>query len=175
MEAVSRGYKVIFITGTSGARPEGADVVETESAADMFAAVMENYKKADIIIGAAAVGDFTADRAAGKIKRKGAMTLELKPTKDIMAAVGKKKGRRVLVGFSAEAGHMRGEAIRKISAKNLDMAVFNDITKKGAGFGSDNNEIEIIGRDGKKLYKGAGPKSKLAGIILDFAGKAGLK
>ena len=131
----------------------------------------ENYKRADIVIGAAAVGDFTADKAKGKIKREGGagFTLRLKPTEDIMAWAGKNKGKKILVGYSAQSGTGLDEAKRKIKSKNLDMIVYNDISKEGAGFGSDNNEIKVIDKKGKVLFEGTDSKENLAGIILKLA------
>jgi phosphopantothenoylcysteine decarboxylase/phosphopantothenate--cysteine ligase len=172
---MSMGHRVIFVTGKSSWIPEGADVIETVSAADMHDAVMANYKEADIIIGAAAVGDFTAPKAVLKIKRKGPMTLELHPTADILAHVGEKKGKRVLVGFAAESGSDIKPSLGKIKSKNLDLLVFNDISKKGSGFASDTNEITVISKTGRKVFQGYGLKEALAREIISLAMKAGKK
>jgi phosphopantothenoylcysteine decarboxylase/phosphopantothenate--cysteine ligase len=174
-EARSRGARVIFITGKTNYMPE-ADVVENAvSAADMLEKTMKRVKDADIIIGAAAVGDFTVEKVKGKIERgtrnvergAGNLKLQLTPTIDIMAEIGKKKGKKFLAGFSAEAGASLERTRQKISSKNLDMAIFNDITKKGGGFESDNNEIEILDKKGKTLFRGQGTKESLASVILD--------
>jgi phosphopantothenoylcysteine decarboxylase/phosphopantothenate--cysteine ligase len=175
MEALRRGHRVIFVTGKSSYIPEGVEIVGTVSAQDMYNAVMERFKEADVIIGAAAVGDFTTDVLPGKIKRKENLSIVLKPTKDILAAVGAQKGKRTLVGFAAEAGPSTDEAVKKIKRKKLDMIVFNDITKKGSGFGSDTNEITIMDHGGRKIFKGSGTKKELAAVILDLAEKAGKK
>jgi phosphopantothenoylcysteine decarboxylase / phosphopantothenate---cysteine ligase len=183
-EAKARGAKVIFITGRTSYMPD-ADITEKVlSASDMLDRALLHSKKADIIIGAAAVGDFTVKKAKGKISRETRnkelrgktrnselgtrnLKLELIPTIDIMAEIGKAKGKKFLVGFSAETGPAVERTKQKIRYKNLDMAIFNDISKKDAGFESDTNEIIIIDRRGKEIYKGRDTKENLASVILD--------
>jgi phosphopantothenoylcysteine decarboxylase/phosphopantothenate--cysteine ligase len=166
-EAKARGARVIFITGKTSFVPEADEIIETVSAADMLEAVRKNHNKADIIIGAAAVGDFMVKKQKGKLERRNGMTLELEPTKDILADIsGENKG-RIVVGFSAEAGNGAARSAEKIRKKKLDMIVWNDITKKGAGFDSDTNEIRIISRDGRIIFRGKGTKQALASVIFD--------
>lgn len=179
-EAKARGAKVIFITGKTTLMPE-ADVVENAvSAADMLALVKKHAGKADIIIGAAAVGDFTVDKVKGKIERVSGfgkrvsqkLSLGLKPTADILAELGKNKGRKFIVGFAAESGGGIKRAKEKMRAKNLDMMIFNDIGKKGAGFESDSNEITVINTKGMEIFSGKGTKQELAAKILDAVEEA---
>ncbi len=167
-EASARGAKVIFITGESDYIPD-ADIIEKViSAEDMYLKVKKYYKDADIIIGAAAVGDFTpANVRNQKIERKSVLSLELHPTKDIIGEIGKNKGKRFLVGFSAEAGNFLNRTKKKIKEKNLDLMIFNDITKVDAGFLSDTNEIKILDKNGKILFSGRDTKQNLASIIFD--------
>jgi phosphopantothenoylcysteine decarboxylase / phosphopantothenate---cysteine ligase len=166
-EASKRGYNVIFVTGKSSYVPQCGEIIRVTSAQDMYLQVMKHYKKADVVIGAAAVGDFTVKKAAGKIERKEGLSLTLNPTKDIMAALGKKPGKRLLVGYAAESGPGIKRAIEKMKKKNLWLMVFNDISKKGAGFDSDNNEISVINRKGKIVFKGKGSKKELAASVFD--------
>lgn len=135
--------------------------------------VRENFKRADIVIGAAAVGDFTAPKTKGKIKREGSngITLHLEPTEDIMAWAGRNKGKKILVGYSAQSGTGLDEAKRKIKSKNLDMIVYNDIGKEGLGFESDNNDIKVLGRTGAVLYEGKDSKENLAAVIMGLIEK----
>jgi phosphopantothenoylcysteine decarboxylase/phosphopantothenate--cysteine ligase len=165
------------VTGESSYIPEGALVEKTVSAGDMMEKVKEHFKKADVIIGAAAVGDFTAERSAGKIKRVagGGLKLDLKPTADIIGWAGAHKGNKTVVGFAAESGDLKKEARRKLRSKNLDLIVFNDISKKDAGFNSDNNEITVISSSGKTLYAGKGQKKELAAVIIDLIGNGAKK
>lgn len=143
-------------------------LAETVSAQDMYGAVMKYKNQADVIIGAAAVGDFTMERAKGKIKSGGGIALNLKPTKDIMEAAGKNKGKKILIGFSAESSANPESAPGKIKKKNLDYIVFNDISKKGAGFESDANEITVLDKKGRVVFKAKGSKEELAGRIIQL-------
>lgn len=179
-EAKSRGAKVIFITGTANFLP-AADVTEqVVSAADMLEKTKKHAKEADIIIGAAAVGDFTVAKVKGKIKRGARkpeagvkkINLELNPTVDILAEIGKTKGKKFVVGFSAEAGADKARSKEKIISKKLDMIVFNDISKKGLGFESDDNEITIINKKGRDVFSGRGNKQELASAIMDAVEEA---
>jgi phosphopantothenoylcysteine decarboxylase/phosphopantothenate--cysteine ligase len=165
------------VTGESNYIPEGALVEKVVSAGDMMEKVKEHFKKADVIIGAAAVGDFTVEKYAGKIKRKsgGGLKLDLKATADIIGWAGAHKGNKTVVGFAAESGNLKNEARRKLISKNLDLIVFNDISKKDAGFNSDNNEITVISSAGKTLYAGRGQKKELAAVIIGLIGDGGGK
>lgn len=162
------GARVIFITGKSAYIPAGAEVYNVTSASEMEKKFKEKFYEADIAIGAAAVGDFTPERKKGKIKRdgSGALTLELKPTADIMAWAGKNKAGRFLAGYAAQSGEGLEDARKKIKAKNLDMIVYNDISKKGLGFDSNDNEVTVMDKKGSVIYSGRESKEKLAGIIM---------
>ncbi len=165
--------KVIFITGESGMAPENScycRVIKTISASDMFDAVMDNIGTADIMIGAAAVGDFAPKRVKGKTDRKSGLKLELKPTKDIIAAAAKKNKNCFFVGYSAEAGPSKKRAVEKMNEKGIDMIVFNDITRPNAGFASDENCITIYLRGkNKPVFEGCGLKQELAAKVLSCA------
>jgi phosphopantothenoylcysteine decarboxylase/phosphopantothenate--cysteine ligase len=168
-EAINRGAKVIFITGESNFIPD-ADIVEKVNSADeMLYSVKKHFKSADVIIGAAAVGDFAPikQEKEQKIQRKDILKLELYPTKDILGEIGKNKGKKILVGFSAEAGYDLTRTKEKLKNKNLDLIIFNDISKKDTGFGSDINEIKILNKKGKILFSGKDTKENLASCILD--------
>lgn len=147
--------------------PQDCEVISVTSASDMYAAVMKRISEADIVIGAAAVGDYTPARVKGKLERKSGLALKLEPTADIMAAAGEKKGKRIHAGFAAESGSGRERAVLKMKKKNLDLIVYNDITRPGEGFESDANTIEIIKKDGSAVYKGSGSKEVLASRVLD--------
>jgi phosphopantothenoylcysteine decarboxylase / phosphopantothenate---cysteine ligase len=142
------------------------------SAEDMRRQAMRHLKKADVIIGAAAVGDYTVKKIKGKMKRKEGLTLKLTPTTDIMRQAGRIKGSRLLIGFAAESGRGLKRAMEKMKSKNLDMVVYNDISKKGAGFGADNNEITVIGSRGRVLLRAKGTKKTLAAKIISLAQEA---
>ncbi len=168
-EAAARGAKVIFITGESNYVPDAYMIEKVQSAEEMFKKVKDNYKNADVVIGAAAVGDFTPSvkEMKQKIRRQDVLKLELIPTRDILGEIGKKKGKKIIIGFSAEAGDSLARTKEKIKNKNLDLIVFNNILNKETGFGSDKNEIKILDKKGKILFEGIDTKENLAVSIID--------
>ena len=169
--AWQRGAEVTLITGPSTlTRPAGIKVVETVSADDMYEACMKASEEADVIVKAAAVGDYkAANRAEQKIKRGGAQefTLELVQNRDIAAALGRRKRPgQVLVGFAAETQNVLENAQRKMAEKNLDIIVSNDVLAQGAGFAVDTNVITILER-GAEPARFSGTKEEAADRLLD--------
>lgn len=168
-EAVmDRGGKAVVIQGyTSVGAPKGAEVVKVSTTEEMYSAVMERYKEADIIIKAAAPADYKVKNySASKIKAP-SLSLELEKNPDIAAAVGKvKKGRRLVV-FAAETEELLKNARKKLDAKNADMIVANDVTMEGAGFDADTNIATLIKADGAIISLEKMTKSELAHVILD--------
>jgi phosphopantothenoylcysteine decarboxylase/phosphopantothenate--cysteine ligase len=151
--AVERGADVTLISGPVSLRePSGLhSLIKVESAAEMRQAVMDCYQEMDIIIMAAAVGDFKPKwKSPQKIKKADSnLTLELEKTSDILAELGKIKGERILVGFAAETQNITEYALGKLTRKNLDFIVANDLTQEGAGFGVETNIVKIIDRSGE--------------------------
>ncbi len=167
-----RGADVTLITGpTALRRPAGMNIVEVVSADEMFAACMSASESADVIIKAAAVGDYkAAERAEQKIKRGGmdTLTLELVQNRDIAAELGRRKRPgQLLVGFAAETQNVLENAQKKMAEKNLDMIVSNDVLAPGAGFAVDTNVITIMTR-GAEPVRFSGTKEESASRILDF-------
>jgi len=128
--AENLGADVIFITGDSKVLPDIENIIKVKTCKELREKVLKNYKKADIIIGAAAVSDFTpVKKVKGKIKReKGEIIIKLKKTDDILEELGKRKGKRVLVGFSLEKGIDIKRAKEKMKKKNLDLIVVNPLS-----------------------------------------------
>lgn len=169
--AWDRGAHVTLITGpTSLVRPAGMRIINITSAEDMYNACMDASPTADIIIKAAAVGDYrVANPFDRKIKRNMSetLTLELKQNKDIAAALGKiKMPGQILVGFAAETNDIIENAQRKLAEKRLDMIVSNDVSKPGAGFAVDTNDITIMAV-GAEPVTFSGTKEDAANCILD--------
>lgn len=167
-----RGADVTLITGpTALRRPAGVNIVEVVSADEMFDACMSASEKADVIVKAAAVGDYkAAERAEQKIKRGGmdTLTLELVQNRDIAAELGRRKRPgQLLVGFAAETQNVIENAQKKMAEKNLDMIVSNDVLAPGAGFAVDTNVITIMTR-GAEPVRFSGTKEESASRILDF-------
>ncbi len=167
--AVRRGSQVTLISGPSAQRPPtGASFISVEKASEMENAVLKYLPKATSVIMAAAVSDFTpSTKAKVKFKKSGIKQLILKQTSDIIKKVGKKKGRRILIGFAAESGKNIKNAKNKMKEKNLDFVVLNDISQKGAGFGVDTNIVAIIDKKGRVTEYPLMKKIEVANIILD--------
>jgi phosphopantothenoylcysteine decarboxylase / phosphopantothenate---cysteine ligase len=144
--ALRRGAKVILISGPTALKPpSAAQFVPVETAQQMRDSVMAHLDRATIVIKAAAVADFAVRHVADeKIKRKGPTTLELDPTPDILAEVGRKKGTQVVVGFAAETENPIENARKKLVSKALDAIVLNDVSQPGIGFDSDRNAVTIL-------------------------------
>lgn len=122
------------------------------NAADMYRAVLREAPKADLLVMAAAVADFTpVAQAQHKIKKgkRKELILRLKPTKDILAAVGQMKKRPLIVGFAAETEKVIKEARRKLFAKNCTVICANDVTERGSGFEANTNRVTLVYRDGR--------------------------
>jgi phosphopantothenoylcysteine decarboxylase/phosphopantothenate--cysteine ligase len=168
--ARDRGASVILISGpTAIAPPAGVTLISVQSASDMHKAVMDHMEGTQVVVMAAAVSDFkptfSSDR---KIKKHEAPTMiNLERTEDILSAVAKSPGKKLLVGFAAETDNVLDNAIQKLRSKNLDMIVVNDLMKKGAGFGTDTNAVIIIDRAGVRAELPLMPKREIARRIID--------
>ena len=147
--ALRRGARVLLVSGpTAIAAPGAAEVTSVQTAEEMLAAVLKLLPQSTIVIKTAAVADFRPKMAAGqKIKRKGAMTLELEPTADILAEVARRKTSQLVVGFAAETENVLENARKKLASKSLDAIVVNDVSREGVGFDSDRNAVTIISHD----------------------------
>ena len=119
----------------------------------MFEACNELFDNADITVLAAAVADYRPSQSFDqKIKRnKEPMTIALEPTRDILADIARNKGNRLIVGFAAETERVAENARKKLTAKNADLIVANDVTAEGAGFDIDTNIVTLFSRDGRDL------------------------
>ena len=146
-ELAARGAEVTLVSGrTSLAVPEGVQRVDVMSAEEMYGAAVEAFEGADGAIMCAAVADYTpAEVATSKIKKSDDdMSIRLKRTKDIAAALGAEKGGRLLVGFALETDNETVNAEAKLAKKNLDFIVLNSLREEGAGFGVDTNRVSLI-------------------------------
>jgi phosphopantothenoylcysteine decarboxylase/phosphopantothenate--cysteine ligase len=170
-EARRRGADVVLVAGpTSVVPPAGVEVVRVVSAAEMKAAVDEQFPSSDITVMAAAVADFTFPVPAGrKIKKTGLKkAVDIVPTADILKGLGeRKRPGRILVGFAAETGDLEASARKKIREKNLDLIVANDVSEEGIGFDADANQAVLINRRGRALKTDIVSKRALAAVIWD--------
>lgn len=169
--AAARGAKVILVSGpVELAPPYGVELVPVQTACQMRDAVISRLPEATIIIKAAAVADYYVARPPSqKIKKTAArMSVELEPTPDILAEVGRLKGERLLIGFAAETENLIEEGRRKLQTKNCDMVVAN-LVKEGIGFGSEDNEVTLILRTGETVPMERASKRAIADRIFDHA------
>jgi phosphopantothenoylcysteine decarboxylase/phosphopantothenate--cysteine ligase len=168
--ALERGAEVVLVSGpVELAEPRGAKVVRVNTAAQMREAVLEHLEWASVIVKAAAVADYYLSQVPQQKMKKtaGRLSLELEPTPDILAEVGRRKGDRLLVGFAAEAGDPVAEARRKLAVKGCDMMAANRVDREGVGFGSDDNEITLVLSTGEVIPLGRASKRELADRIFD--------
>lgn len=148
-EAAREGAEVILISGPSNLNTLSGNITKKEvmSAEEMYNACIENFSSVDVAILSAAVADYKPIKAADqKIKKKeGNLVVELEPTVDILAALGRLKSKKqILIGFALETENEVENAKTKIKKKNLDFIVLNSLNDKGAGFKGDTNKITII-------------------------------
>ena len=170
-ECAERGAEVELVSGPVSINLNRANIhiTKVESAAQMYAAAVNAFPKTDIAILCAAVADFTPRETKDvKIKReKGDMAIQLVPTKDIAAELGRmKKESQFMVGFALETNDETNNAINKLKAKKLDFIVLNSLNDKGAGFSVDTNKITIISDTSKYEYS-LKPKREVAKDIID--------
>ena len=168
--AMLRGAKVTLVTGpTNLKRPPFVTVVEITSAQEMFDAVTSRADEQDVIIKAAAVADYTpAVVSDEKVKKAdGELQIDLKRTQDILKHLGEhKKANQFLCGFSMETENMLENSRKKLTKKNLDMIVANNLKVAGAGFGTDTNVVTLITKD-SELELDIMSKTDVANRILD--------
>lgn len=173
--AQRRGANVTLLSGpVQITAPDGVEVVDVLTTQNLYDRMMERCEKQHIIIQAAAPADFTpVVFAEEKIKKNndGLMTIELKETQDVAKAVGERKQKgQVLIGFAAETEKLTEHASKKLTKKNLDMIVANDVTRPGAGFNVDTNIVTFITKDGMEDMPQLS-KAEVAEKLLDRAVK----
>jgi phosphopantothenoylcysteine decarboxylase/phosphopantothenate--cysteine ligase len=145
--AKAAGMRVTLVSGpTALTPPKGVTFVPVTTAAEMGAAVLKRFPQCDVVIMTAAVCDFRPKHVARrKIKKQTfAGSLELVPTMDILAELGKRKTKQILVGFAAETDNLVRNACEKLHRKGLDLIVANDVSAMEA----DTNKVILIRRDG---------------------------
>ena len=172
--ARDRGAQVTLVSGNSPlSPPTGVKVISVWSAKEMYEEMLRRQDECDVIIGAAAVGDFmVAQPAVQKLKKteqgSDTIVLELVGTPDILQELGRrKKPGQIMVGFAAETENILENARKKIVTKNLDFIVANDVTLEGAGFASNTNIVTIIGREDDVISLPKLGKEEVADHILD--------
>jgi phosphopantothenoylcysteine decarboxylase/phosphopantothenate--cysteine ligase len=167
-----RGAEVTLVSGpTSLAPPRGVARVDVLTAAQMHRSMLERAPDSDVVVMVAAVADYRpADVAAEKIKKKAGetVTLTLAENEDILAALGRLPGERVLVGFAAETSDVLRHARDKLARKGAHLIVANDVTQPGVGFETETNAALLVDAAGES-ETGLVSKDRLGDLILDRA------
>ncbi|PRB82672.1 bifunctional phosphopantothenoylcysteine decarboxylase/phosphopantothenate--cysteine ligase CoaBC [Pseudomonas sp. MYb185] len=171
--AAEAGARVTLVAGPVNLpTPARVDRIDVVSAADMLAAC-EAALPADLFIASAAVADYRpASCASGKLKKDTAsdagMTLQLVRNPDILATLATHAQRPWCVGFAAETDDVLGYASDKLTRKNLDLIIANDVSQPGIGFNSDDNAVTLIDRSLTPQPLPRASKHKLARQIIAF-------
>ena len=170
-ELYKRGAEVVLISGPVSIqlKSKAIQLINVESAEEMFGAAMENTNF-DIAVLASAVADYSpVEVAAAKIKKSdGILDIKLKKTKDILLGLGNiKSEKQILVGFALETNNEKENALKKLKEKNADLIVLNSLNDEGAGFKNDTNKVTIFTRDGKEKKFGTKSKELVAKDIVD--------
>ncbi len=169
-EAAARGAEVVLVSTVSLPGPIGVDVVPVETAAEMQAAIGARSASADVIVMAAAVADFRpAAPPAGKIKKHdGVPEIVLEPTPDILAGLGAAKPvGQVLVGFAAETDDLVANAQAKLTRKNLDLIVANNVAAPDVGFAHDTNAVTLLRPDAEPVEIDLAAKRDVARAVIN--------
>jgi phosphopantothenoylcysteine decarboxylase / phosphopantothenate---cysteine ligase len=169
-EARRRGADVTLVAANLAVpAPGGMDVVQAPRAADVEREVLARADDADVVVMAAAVADYRPAHVVAGKRGKGAATwtVELTPTPDVLRTLGERGGDAILVGFAAEAGEEGIErAHRKLTDKNANLIVFNDVSRTDIGFDAEENEVVLIGSESERRVEKA-PKRVVAAAIVD--------
>ena len=170
--AIDYGAKVTLISGPVNLEPpSNCNFISIKTADEMFEAVMHHVNDKDVYIGTAAVSDYKpAKMQNNKIKKDGSnspITLELEENKDILKSVSALNHRPFVVGFAAETNDVIENAEKKLSSKDLDLIVANDVSKKEIGFDSEENEVTLVTSADNYLIERQS-KKKVSNKIIEF-------
>jgi len=171
-ELAVRGAEVILVSGPVALSTQNRNIkiIQVESAEEMYQACITHFPECNGAVMAAAVADFTpAFTRPQKTKREEKnLVIELKPTRDIAAALGKiKKPNQILGGFALETSNELENAQKKMQRKNFDFIVLNSLNDAGAGFGYDTNQITFIEKNNKFQAFELKSKREAAADIVD--------
>jgi phosphopantothenoylcysteine decarboxylase/phosphopantothenate--cysteine ligase len=168
--AAARGAQVAVVAANVALeRDARVRYIDVTTAAELADACEREFAQADILVMCAAVADFTvAAPTQGKIARDERLTLELEPTRDVLAALAAaRRDSQTIVGFAAEHGNgALARAREKLERKAVDAIVCNDVSQPGVGFDAEHNEVTIITAAGEQ-HVAAAPKRAIAEAVLD--------
>ncbi|MBM3492831.1 MAG: bifunctional phosphopantothenoylcysteine decarboxylase/phosphopantothenate--cysteine ligase CoaBC [Armatimonadetes bacterium] len=170
--ARDRGAQVTLLAGhMSVSPPAGVEVVHFGTTEEYLQVARTRFADCDAFIGAAAPADYAPVHVATeKLKKNDAgatLSLELAATPDVISALARDKGPRIVVGFAAETADLTANAERKLVEKGLDLVVANDVAAPGAGFETDTNAVTLLRPDGSREDLPLMPKRAVADRVLD--------
>ncbi|MBT6004898.1 MAG: bifunctional phosphopantothenoylcysteine decarboxylase/phosphopantothenate--cysteine ligase CoaBC, partial [Prolixibacteraceae bacterium] len=171
-ELAAQGADVILVSGPVSVftNKKGINVIRVESADEMFSECVKHFGECNGAVMCAAVADFTPVKAEFQKTKRGNKNwdLELQPTKDIAAALGKAKSdKQILVGFALETNDEIINAKKKLQKKKFDFIVLNSLNEFGAGFQVDTNKITIIDKNNNQQSFELKSKKEVAVDIVD--------
>ncbi|GEQ32938.1 bifunctional phosphopantothenoylcysteine decarboxylase/phosphopantothenate--cysteine ligase CoaBC [Marinilactibacillus psychrotolerans] len=167
--AMKKGAEVTLVTASELAVHSQIKKVKVESAQEMYEVVDANFDNINVLIMAAAVSDYTPVKQENqKMKKTEQLSIELKKTKDILKEMGQKKTHQLLVGFAAETENIEEYALKKLTEKNVDFIVANDVSRKDRGFHSNKNEVVIYSKQDDPVLISLSDKSKIAERIIEL-------
>jgi phosphopantothenoylcysteine decarboxylase/phosphopantothenate--cysteine ligase len=167
-EALRLGAEVTVVAANLEVEEPGAETHRVETVEGLRTEVLKRAEEADALVMAAAVSDFTtASPVPEKMRRgEGALSLGLAPTADILKAIREKYPDLFVVGFAATHGDPVADARDKLSSKGVNLVVGNDISRAGIGFGTEENEVYVVGAEGERFVPRAS-KRAVARVILE--------
>lgn len=170
-EAVRMGADVTVVAANLEAREPGTRWISVETVEELRQTIVEEASRADALVMAAAVSDFTpTNRSETKMRRGEGLSLELTATADVLKAVRSENPDLFMVGFAATHGDPVPDAREKLSSKGVNMVVGNDISQQGIGFGSEENEVHVVREEGERFVPKTS-KQEVARVILDELAK----
>jgi len=169
--AYQKGADVTLVTASPLPVRQAIDTIRIESANELYDAINEHFSDTDILVMSAAVSDYgVADAADSKMKkddRSDAISIELTENSDILKTMGQKKDHQFLVGFAAETDNIEAYAKEKLTEKNLNMIVANDVGKADRGFNVDDNQVVIFNRNQERFEVPLTSKKEIASILIN--------
>lgn len=173
LAAWESGAEVTLITASPLSVSGNITVVRVESAKDMFEAVSSRFDASDALVMAAAVSDYSPETTSSrKMKKQDQLTMTFKKNPDILKEMGKRKqSSQCLVGFAAETDNIEEYAMKKLTEKNADLIVANDVGKKDRGFNVDKNEVTFFSHQEAPQHIKLKEKAEVAKDIVDWISK----
>jgi phosphopantothenoylcysteine decarboxylase / phosphopantothenate---cysteine ligase len=166
-EALRLGAEVTAVMANVEAEEPGAETCHVETVEDLRTEVLKRAEEADALVMSAAVSDFTpASPVREKLRRgESGLSLELAPTADILKAVRERYTDLFVVGFAATHGDPVADARDKLGSKGVNLVVGNDISRAGIGFGTEENEVYIVGKKGERFVPRASKRAVARAIL----------